>query len=321
MLVGTEEQTTTLSFLGSHTFLRQHFCGATVINVKRNHIRQSKTTSYRTIRTNTFYLSLPVREMETLGRDSASKLAPFSFVKYQGLGNDFVIIDNFFQSVANLTVEQAKFICDRRFGIGADGVILLLPPKDSKNDSQMRIINSDGSEPEMCGNGIRCLAKYMKEVHSEWERKRILRIETLAGIMMVEYVAERGIKVDMGKPILDPFKVPTTLKPQTEKDTAVIDVPIQVEDRTFRVTCVSMGNPHCIIFVDDLEEMEKTLDFWGPRIEQSKWFPKRTNVEFVKVIDQKQIKVVVWERGAGRTLACGTGACAAVVAVRLMVSE
>ncbi|EME32284.1 diaminopimelate epimerase [Galdieria sulphuraria] len=318
MSIVTTGHVTTPSFLETLKLSKQKSSFAGNVNVRRKNSQHYRIRAYFGRRANTFYLSLPVPELGTLHPKREMELSPFPFFKYQGLGNDFIIVDNRHKSHPTLATEQVKFVCERRFGIGADGVIFLLPPKDDRNDAQMRILNSDGSEPEMCGNGIRCLAKYMRDISSEWRSKHILRIETLSGIMLVEFVGKNGIKVDMGKPILDPSIVPTTLKPKSSEETAVIDVPIQIEGRTFRVTCVSMGNPHCIILVDNLEEVEKTLDYWGPRVENSPWFPKRTNVEFIKVVDQNQIKVIVWERGVGRTLACGTGACASVVAVKLL---
>ncbi|GJQ09454.1 hypothetical protein GpartN1_g1245.t1 [Galdieria partita] len=318
MFVATTGHTTTPSFLETLTISRHKSSFTSTFDTCRNNKQQYQGRAYLGRRVYTTYLSLPVPELATRRPEREMKLSPFQFSKYQGLGNDFVIVDHRHQSHPALATEHVKFVCDRRFGVGADGVIFLLPPKESTNDAQMRILNSDGSEPEMCGNGIRCLAKYMRDISSEWRSKRILRIETPAGVMFVEFVAEDGIKVDMGKPILDPSAVPTTLKPDAGEESAAVDIPIHIEDRTFRVTCVSMGNPHCIILVDNLEEIEATLDYWGPRIEKAKWFPKRTNVEFVKVVDQNQIKVIVWERGVGRTLACGTGACASVVAAKLL---
>jgi len=300
------------------TLSTHRFTSFSISNINRRIPQYYRKEEYRNRYSSTVCLSLPVPELDSRPLELDMKLSPFPFVKYQGLGNDFVIVDNRHQENLLLTAEQVKYVCDRRFGIGADGVIFFLPPKDNGNDGKMRILNSDGSEPEMCGNGIRCLAKYMRDLSPEWQEKRIVRIETLAGVMVVEFVTDSGVKVDMGKPILESAKVPTTLKPKTLKDSAVIDVPIQIENRTFHVTCVSMGNPHCVIFVDNLEEFENSLEYWGPRIERALWFPNRTNVEFVEVVDDEEIKVVVWERGAGRTLACGTGACASVVALKLI---
>ncbi|WP_293145181.1 MULTISPECIES: diaminopimelate epimerase [unclassified Microcoleus] len=232
---------------------------------------------------------------------------PIEFAKYHGLGNDFILIDNRHSSEPVLTPEQAVSMCDRHFGIGADGVIFALPGQNG-TDYTMRIFNSDGSEPEMCGNGIRCLAKFIADLEGE-KAKTEYRIHTLAGVISPELRSDGQVKVDMGLPRLMAAEIPTTL---AATDAKVIDVPIEVADKSWSVTCVSMGNPHCITFVDDVSAV--ALETVGPQFEHHPAFPQRTNTEFIQVIRRDYIKMRVWERGAGVTLACGTGACAAVVA-------
>jgi diaminopimelate epimerase len=228
------------------------------------------------------------------------------FTKYQGLGNDFILIDNRHQSEPILTPKQAVQLCDRHFGIGADGVIFALPAERDA-DYTMRIFNSDGSEPEMCGNGIRCLAKFIADLESQ--KKTEYRIETLAGLISPKLQADGQVKVDMGVPKLLASQIPTTLASAESK---VLEQPLEVEGKVWPVTCVSMGNPHCIIFVEDVASIP--LETWGPQFEHHSVFPERTNTEFIQVIQPNYLKMRVWERGAGITLACGTGACASVVA-------
>jgi diaminopimelate epimerase len=228
------------------------------------------------------------------------------FTKYQGLGNDFILIDNRHQSEPILTPKQAVQLCDRHFGIGADGVIFALPAERDA-DYTMRIFNSDGSEPEMCGNGIRCLAKFIADLESQ--KKTEYRIETLAGLISPKLQADGQVKVDMGVPKLLASQIPTTLASAESK---VLEQPLEVEGKVWPVTCVSMGNPHCIIFVEDVASIP--LETWGPNFEHHSVFPERTNTEFIQVIQPNYLKMRVWERGAGITLACGTGACASVVA-------
>ena len=225
------------------------------------------------------------------------------FTKMHGLGNDFVLVDVREFAIDNPS-KFARWACDRRFGIGADQVLLL---KDSKAaDFRMDIINADGSIVEMCGNGIRAFAKYV------WDRglsdKDVLDIATLAGTIRPERLGEL-IRVDMGEPELDGRKIPVAL------DGKVVDHPVEVDGRTFEITCVSMGNPHAVIFVEDVEGFPVAL--YGPQIERNELFPNRINVEFVEVESRKAIHMRVWERGAGETLACGTGASASVVASML----
>ncbi|MBE9067271.1 diaminopimelate epimerase [Leptolyngbya cf. ectocarpi LEGE 11479] len=236
-----------------------------------------------------------------------------SFSKYHGLGNDFILVDNRHQSSPVLTPEQAIWLCDRNTGIGADGVIFALPGEQGA-DYAMRIFNSDGSEPEMCGNGIRCLAKYLErlEVEAGKSLKSSYTIHTLAGPIVSTLQADGQITVDMGEPHLLAREIPTTL---AAAEVNVIDLPLSVADTSLQVTCVSMGNPHCITFVDDTEAVP--LSTIGPLVENHPVFPKRTNAEFIQVVRPDYLKMLVWERGAGPTLACGTGACAALVAAIL----
>ncbi len=229
------------------------------------------------------------------------------FTKYHGLGNDFILIDNRADTQPIITSEQAVQLCARHFGIGADGVIFALPGEGA-GDYTMRIFNSDGSEPEMCGNGIRCLAQFIADLEGA-EAKSEYRIHTLAGVIIPKIEGEGKVKVDMGMPQLLAAQIPTTLA-QTEQK--VIAVTMQVAEQSWEVTCVSMGNPHCITFVEDVAAIP--LEIIGPQFEHHPAFPQRTNTEFIQVVRPDYLKMRVWERGAGVTLACGTGACAAVVA-------
>ena len=230
------------------------------------------------------------------------------FSKYQGLGNDFILIDNRHTAKPIITPEQAIAICDRHFGIGGDGVIFALPGK-ADTDYTMRIYNSDGSEPEMCGNGIRCLAKFIADLEGNTEVNKSYKIDTLAGLIVPKLEENGDVTVDMGEPELTASKIPTTL---TGVEGKVIAQPLKVAERTWLVTTVSMGNPHCITFVEDSEAI--ALEQIGPLFEHHPVFPQRTNTEFIEVVKPDYVKMRVWERGAGITLACGTGACASVVA-------
>lgn len=231
------------------------------------------------------------------------------FTKYHGLGNDFILIDNRQSSEPMLTSEQAVKLCDRHFGIGADGVIFALPAESPGADYQMRIFNSDGSEPEMCGNGIRCLAKFLADLNAPSSSPARYQIETLAGIITPELQPDGQVTVDMGLPRLTAAEIPTTL---VAGDRGAIGQPLEVAGQTWSVTCVSMGNPHCITFVNDVAEI--SLETIGPQFEHHPAFPQRTNTEFIQVVAPDYLKMRVWERGAGITLACGTGACASLVA-------
>jgi len=241
------------------------------------------------------------------------------FTKMQGTGNDFVLLDGLSNNLEGLHLEEmSKKLLDRRFGIGADQLLLLLP--SGKADFRMRIFNADGSEVEMCGNGIRCLAKYI------WTKglspKEVLQIETQAGIIKPAKDENGLIRVDMGRPRLGPADVPVDLRNMEPQDAMsatlsgkVEDYPLKVDDREFKITCVSMGNPHAVIFVDYVEDFP--VRHYGPIIETHPLFPERTNVEFVQIINREEIKMRVWERGSGETLACGTGASASAVAASL----
>jgi diaminopimelate epimerase len=230
------------------------------------------------------------------------------FTKYHGLGNDFILIDNRSSSTPVITPQQAVKLCDRHFGIGADGVIFALPAENG-TDYTMRIFNSDGSEPEMCGNGIRCLAAFLADLEGDAKNSDQYRIHTLAGVITPQLMADGQVKVDMGIPKLLAGEIPTTLSPANEK---VINQPLEVAGKTWDVTCVSMGNPHCITFVDDVAAIP--LEVIGPEFEHHSAFPQRINTEFIQVVRPDYVKMRVWERGAGITLACGTGACASLVA-------
>jgi len=230
-----------------------------------------------------------------------------NFTKMHGLGNDFIVVAGE-QALPERVSELAIELCNRFFGIGADGLVYILPSEQA--DFRMRIINSDGSEAEQCGNAIRCVAKYVYD--NGLTDKDQITIETLgAGVQRVQLTIEDGkvatVRVDMGEPVLSGLQVPTTVDLDR-----VVDHPIEVEGRQFRFTAVSMGNPHCVIYVDDAKEFD--LQQWGPKLETHPLFPRKINVEFVTVNSRQQADMRVWERGAGPTLACGTGACATVVA-------
>lgn len=229
------------------------------------------------------------------------------FTKMQGAGNDYVYLDCFRSPVPADPAALAKRIADRHFGVGGDGLILICP--SSVADARMRMFNADGSESEMCGNGVRCVAKY---VHDQGIAARPrLTIETGRGVLTLDLETSGGkvqrVRVDMGPPVLDGPQIPTTLP-----GNPVRDVPLVIGDRTFRVTCVSMGNPHCITFVD--EPSDELVLGYGPRIERDPHFPRRVNAEFVQVLSPREVRLRVWERGSGETLACGTGASAVCVA-------
>jgi diaminopimelate epimerase len=229
-----------------------------------------------------------------------------NFTKMHGLGNDFIVVAGEKQLPA--VVDQMGIdLCNRYFGIGADGLVFILPSEQA--DFQMRIINSDGSEAEQCGNAIRCVSKYVYD-HGMTD-KREITIETIgAGVQKVQLNVQNGkvatVRVDMGEPILKGLQVPTTVDRNP-----VIDYPIEVDGQQFRFTAVSMGNPHCVIYVDDAVNFD--LAAWGPKLEVHPMFPRKINVEFVTVKSRDYTDMRVWERGAGPTLACGTGACATLV--------
>ena len=230
------------------------------------------------------------------------------FSKYHGLGNDFILIDNRHTTEPIVTPKQAIQMCDRHFGIGGDGVIFALPGTED-TDYTMKIYNSDGSEPEMCGNGIRCLAKFIADLEGNSEVNKTYKIQTLAGVITPQMEDNGEVKVDMGVPLLTAKEIPTTL---VEAEDKVVARHLEVAGKTWEVTCVSMGNPHCITFVKDNNLIP--LEQIGTLFEHHSVFPQRTNTEFIQIVKPNYIKMRVWERGAGITLACGTGACASVVA-------
>lgn len=235
-------------------------------------------------------------------------MARLRFTKMHGIGNDYVYVDCFSQRVAD-PVGLARRVSPRRTGIGADGLILICPAAAA--DARMEMYNADGSRGEMCGNGIRCVGKYVHD-HGLVSGDS-LRIETDAGIKRLRLHAVDGrittVTVDMGVPILDGRRIPVTAEGR------VVNVPLQVGTDTYAVTCVSMGNPHCVVFRDEVEGL--ALAELGPRFEHHPFFPQRVNTEFVQVLGRSELRLRVWERGSGETAACGTGACAAVVAAVL----
>jgi diaminopimelate epimerase len=229
------------------------------------------------------------------------------FTKMHGAGNDYVYLDCFNNETPADPAELSIKVADRHKGIGGDGLILICPSEVA--DAQMRMFNADGSEAEMCGNGIRCVAKYVFD-HGICEKEH-LKIETGAGILALDVEAENGkvqqVRVDMGPPYLLASEIPTTL----DQD-PLVNVPLSAGGHEFKVTCVSMGNPHCVIFVDKATD-DLVLGI-GPRIENDSRFPARINVEFVEVVSRTEVKQRTWERGSGETMACGTGASAVCVA-------
>lgn len=229
------------------------------------------------------------------------------FTKMQGLGNDYVYVNCFKGKIDNPS-ELARRISDRHFGVGSDGLIMINP--SDKADFEMEMYNADGSRGEMCGNGIRCVAKYVYDYGLT--DKTHISVETLGGIKYLDLTVEEGkvkmVKVDMGKPELEPLKIP--VKASGDK---AVDEPILVGGNEYRMTCVSMGNPHAVIFIG-CDVREFPLEEIGPKFENHERFPKRVNTEFVRVIDRHTAEMRVWERGSGETLACGTGACAVAVA-------
>jgi diaminopimelate epimerase len=247
-------------------------------------------------------------------------MAPLPFVKVQGLGNDFLVVDlrpgrpGADVQPAPTDPEIARLLCDRHFGVGADGILAILPGTDG--DARMRVINADGSEAEMCGNGIRCVAKVLWEKDPSL-RRPVLKIDTGAGLLAcaIDAVGDRvrTVAVQMGRPRLVRQEIPMT-GPGAER---ALRVPVRAGDRTFAATGVSMGNPHAVIFIDDpAADLRALAESYGPKLEIDPLFPRRTNVEFARMRND-DIDLVVWERGCGVTLACGTGACATVVAACL----
>jgi len=234
------------------------------------------------------------------------------FTKMHGIGNDYVYINAFKEKIAN-PEELAIKVSNRNYGIGSDGLVLICPSEVA--DFQMKMYNSDGTPSEMCGNGIRCVGKYVYDYGLTDKTK--ITVETLGGIKTLDLIIENGkvdkVKVDMGSPILEAIDIP--MKGVEGK---AIDYPIMVGQKEYKITAVSMGNPHGVVFLEDGEDLEALpLEEIGPLFEHHQLFPNRVNTEFVKVIDRSTAKMRVWERGAGETLACGTGACAVAVACML----
>lgn len=228
------------------------------------------------------------------------------FTKMQGLGNDYVYVNGFEERIENPS-EMAVKVSNRNFGVGSDGLILINPSE--KADFEMEMYNADGSRGEMCGNGIRCVAKYVYDYGLT--DKTHISVETLGGIKYLDLTVEDGkvvlVRVDMGSPILTPAQIPVIAD-----EAEAVAVPILVDETEYQMTCVSMGNPHAVIFMDDIEHLE--IEKIGPKFEHHERFPNRVNTEFVKVLDRQTASMRVWERGSGETLACGTGACAVAVA-------
>ena len=228
------------------------------------------------------------------------------FVKMEGCGNDYVYVNGFNTKIDNPN-ELSKIVSDRHFGIGSDGLIVINPSEVA--DFKMSMYNADGSEGKMCGNGIRCVAKYVYDY--KMIDKEVITVETLAGIKTLKLNVENGkvktVRVNMGSPIINAKDVPVI----SDKE-KVINEPVVIDGKEYGITCVSMGNPHAITFVDDTDSLK--IEKIGPGFEKNEIFPNRVNTEFIQIIDRKTIKMRVWERGSGETLACGTGACASVVA-------
>ncbi len=240
-----------------------------------------------------------------------------NFTKWQGCGNDFLLLDCLEEAEAPVRPEGyaafAQRVCDRHYGVGGDGVLVVERPTTSEADFRMRIFNTDGSEAEMCGNGIRCFARYLYDFGRTGKQE--FTVETGAGILVPRIVLEdgkvTGVRVDMGEPRLKATEIPVT-GCSSER---VIEQPLEVAGQTYDMTCVSMGNPHCVIFVDDAESFP--IQELGTLFEHHERFPQRTNTEFVTVRDSEHLRMRVWERGAAVTLACGTGSCATLVAAAL----
>lgn len=231
------------------------------------------------------------------------------FTKMHGLGNDYVYVNCLEEKIDNPS-EVAKFVSDRHTGIGSDGLIMINPSKVA--DFEMEMYNADGSRGEMCGNGIRCVGKYVYDYGLT--DKTSISVETLGGIKYLNFTVENGkvalVRVDMGTPILKPESIPIVMEDESAE--SVIDEPIMVDGKEYHMTGVSMGNPHDVVFWDGIDTMN--IEAVGPKFENHERFPKRINTEFVEVLDRKTAKMRVWERGSGETQACGTGACAVAVA-------
>ncbi|MGL5677455.1 MAG: diaminopimelate epimerase [Cellulosilyticaceae bacterium] len=231
------------------------------------------------------------------------------FTKMQGCGNDYIYFNCYNQEIPNPEA-LSRSLADRHFGVGGDGIILIGPAEEE--DATMRIFNMDGSEAKMCGNGIRCVGQYLYE--HKLVQKDYMRINTLSGVKELRICPKQEnknqVQVNMGKPILEPSNIPVALDGES-----VIDREVKIEDKSYQMTCVSMGNPHCVLFESNVETLD--LEQIGPLFEKNPLFPEQVNTEFVQIISSNELKMRVWERGSGETLACGTGACASVVAAVL----
>ena len=233
------------------------------------------------------------------------------FTKMQGLGNDYVYVNCFKEKIDN-PPKVAKIVSDRHFGIGSDGLIMINPSKVA--DFEMEMYNADGSRGEMCGNGIRCVAKYVYDYGLT--DKTHISVETLGGIKYLDLTVKDGkvalVRVDMGEPELDPEKIPIIMKGYSDETDRVLNAQIKVDGKEYHMTGVSMGNPHDVVYIDNVQGLD--IEKIGPKFENHERFPQRINTEFARVIDRKTVEMRVWERGSGETLACGTGACAVAVA-------
>lgn len=230
------------------------------------------------------------------------------FTKMHGTGNDYIYIDGFKNNIDNIDLSKLSVnLSKRHFSVGSDGLIAIMP--SNKYDFKMRMFNADGSEAQMCGNGVRCIGKYVYDY--KLTDKEDISIETLAGEIKLHLNIEddfvTSVKVNMGKPVFDPAKIPVLLDGEI-----VLERKVLVNGEKYKITCVSMGNPHAVVFLNDIDNLD--LNKIGPLFENNELFPERINTEFIEVIDRDNIKMRVWERGSGETMACGTGACASVVA-------
>jgi len=242
-------------------------------------------------------------------KNNQIKIQGIKFTKMQGAGNDYIYINGIEQAVSNSS-ELAVRLSNRHFGIGSDGLVIIHPSEVA--DFRMQMFNSDGSEAEMCGNATRCVGKYVFD--NGLTTKKEITLETKAGIKYITLLdgdsKARKVTVDMGEPILDPDLIPVSVDEQP-----VLNYPLDIDGKIWKISCVSMGNPHAVVFTEGIKDFD--LPVLGPQFEKHPIFPRKTNTEFIEVIDRKTLNMRVWERGAGETLACGTGACAAAVAAIL----
>ncbi|MFR0676686.1 diaminopimelate epimerase [Dysgonomonas mossii] len=231
------------------------------------------------------------------------------FTKMHGAGNDYIYMNGFVQEIEDPSALAIR-LSNRNFGIGSDGLVLILPSENS--DFRMQMFNSDGSEAEMCGNASRCVGKYVYD--NGLTTKKEIALETKAGVKYITLLEgdekARKVTVDMGEPILDPVQIPVKVDKEP-----VLNFPLDIDGKIWEISCVSMGNPHAVVFTTGIKELD--LPVIGPKFEKHPIFPRKTNTEFIEVVDRKTLNMRVWERGAGETLACGTGACAAAVAAIL----